>query len=197
MPVSDLVLGKLEEMLSQEPEEEDIMTAKGDTGNEFRFLTKSTILKYLNEDFAYDWDWILDRETFGSKNMSLSGRLIVRFHGVTIVRSGTSAVPYSKSNHVKLDYPYAEGVALISAARKLGRRYGAFLNSWVDDAIDAQVAPLKETPEELAAQDEAFEKLKKELIGIEKWQDAQMALAMSPYLHNQELKDIVSSKFKK
>jgi hypothetical protein len=176
--------------ISADPLPEDIKTNPDGS----KYIPISVIQNKLDQIFPV-WSWDLTREFFGRSGITCKGILSL-YHPLlpnAFYRSGTVAVV--RTQEMRMDYPKAESMCMLNAAKKIGRWFGRDLNRDKDDAPVNNIALVVE--EEKKVNDEVEQALanaKAELDALPTYEAALEYFEKSGFKYNHELKKILKSK---
>lgn len=123
-------------LINQEPTEVE-------DGDGYQYIKKSVLQQQLIEDFNGTDSWEMIRETVTKTGMYGVGRLsyIHPATGVVVIKTGTAAISHSDSK-MPMDFPALEAACIKNSAKKIGRRYGMYLNVDKEDEEPASEVPV-------------------------------------------------------
>ena len=141
---------EIQQWLDMEPDDVDIVTETDAEGNSYRYLPYRVIVRYLDELTGGDWSakqWHF--QVIKTKYWYASGSIEVEvaYKGIRRVLAGAATYPFQSlypNHHFEATL---QSLAIMNAAKMLGRRFGLFLNE------DVQV-PKGETQDSPTVQDE-------------------------------------------
>lgn len=116
-----------------------------------QYVPISTVQEDLYELFFGQTKFELLRESFHKEDLSGVGRLHY-LHPVSnewLFQDGSASIPFQKG--MRLDFPSLGSHILLNCAKKIGRRFGMFLNRDREDApvIQNENNPIGDIPDDL------------------------------------------------
>lgn len=155
----------------------------------YRFIPISVLEAKLDEVFAGDWSFTMDRELFGKAFATGVGTLsyVHPVSGDAIHKTGTAAVALSKD--INMDFPKLESQCIINAAKKIGPVFGRNLNRDKDDAEVKVIQVEKENVEDPELSEEILK-----ISGIQYREDAEAYIQGTQWKRHVFLKNLISKK---
>lgn len=150
---------EIQQWLDTEPDDVDIVTESDAEGNSYRYLPYRVIVRYLDELTGGDWSakqWHF--QVIKTKYWYASGSIEVEvaYMGIRRVLAGAATYPFQSlypNHHFEATL---QSLAIMNAAKMLGRRFGLFLNE------DVKV-PKGETQEEEDVNEEQIKQTDRKL----------------------------------